>query len=249
MIIDRLLAAIKPGRIVSIQVGMTRTAVVAETDEGIKCGLAATFMDSYTNYHERPAVSRAGQLLDVPARELAEMINSDSLTESTIGLAVINALLPGGLEHAFALNGHDYLVQHGLDQNIALIGHFPFIDLLLPVAKNVWTFELNPRPGDLPAEKAPEYFPKADIIAITATTIINKTFDELIPLCRPDATVIMLGPSTPLSPILFDLGVQVISGTRVLDINAAILGIAQASSMHQLRERGIVEFITAESNS
>lgn len=249
MITDRLLKETLPGKILSIQVGMSRTAVLAETEDGIRCGLAATFSNPDDNHHLHPSVAKAGLLLDLSTEELAGLVKSSSLTEATIGLATINALLPGNLTHTRVLNGHDYLLENGQGKNIAMIGHFPFIDLLRPVTKNLWTLELNPKPGDIPAELAPDYLPRADIVAITATTIINKTFDDLISYCRPGATVIMLGPSTPLSPVLFDLGVNVISGTRVLDVQATMIGIAQASSIHQLKQRGIVEFITAEANN
>jgi len=246
MIIDRLLNAIQPGKILTIQVGMSRTAVVVETDSGIQCGLAATLSNTDSDHRTHPSVAKAGQLLEMSAEELAGLVNSTSLTEAAIGLATINALLPGKLDHTCALNGHDYLLEQVKGKNLALIGHFPFIDLLKPVVKALWTLELNPKPGDIPVEKAPVYLPQADIVAITATTIINKTFDDLITLCRPEATVIMLGPSTPLSPILFELGVTVISGTRVLNVLETVKGIAQASSVRQLKERGMVEFITAE---
>ncbi len=246
MIIDKLLNTIQPGRILNIQVGMSRTAVVAETETGIHCGLAATFSNPDVDHHVCPSVANAGRLLEMRTEDLAGLVRSASLTEAGIGLATINALLPAELKFTRNLNGHDYLVACSKGKNLAMIGHFPFINLLKPIAANLWTLELNPKPGDIPAALAPTYLPKADIVAITATTILNKTFDELISFCRPDATVVMLGPSTPLSPVLFDLGVNVLSGTRVLDVAETLLGIAQGSSIHQLKERGKVEFITAE---
>lgn len=248
MIIRKLLDSIQQGKILNIQVGMSRTAVVAETGAGISCGLAATFSDPGCNHKIHPSVKNAGRLLEMSSADLAGLVESSSLTEATIGLATINSLLPGGLTHTREINGHDYLLKHGKGMNMAMIGHFPFIDMLRPVAKNVWTLELNPKPGDIPAEQAPDYLPRADIVAITATTIINKTFDKLITYCRPGAMVVMLGPSTPLSPVLFNLGVTVISGTRVIDVQGTVMGIAQASSIHQLKERGMVEFITAEND-
>ena len=163
-------------------------------------GLAATFSNPDDNHHTHPSVAKAGLLLDMSSKELAELVKSSSLTEATIGLATINALLPGNLKFTRSLNGHDYLLEKGRGKNIAMIGHFPFIEVLRPVTKNLWTLELNPKPGDIPANLASSIYLKADIVAITATTIINKTFDKLISFCHPGAIVIMLGPSTPLSP-------------------------------------------------
>lgn len=246
MIIERLLNAIQPGRILNIQVGMSRTAVVAETQSGIHCGLAATFSNPDCDHRKFPSVAKAGCLLDLPSDELSALVNSESLTEVTIGLAAINALLPDELKQRQTLNGREYLLSHAAGKDVAMIGHFPFIEMLRPLTRNLWTLELRPRPGDLPADQAPFYLPQADIVAITATTIINRTFDGLIPLCRPGATVVLLGPSTPLSPVLFDMGITVISGTHVLNVAETLTGIAQGSSIHQLKERGMVEYVVAE---
>jgi uncharacterized protein (DUF4213/DUF364 family) len=103
---------------------------------------------------------------------------------------------------------------------------------------------LNPKEGDLLAQAAPGIVPKADLVAITATTLINKTFQGLIDLCRPDANVILIGPSTPLSPVLYEYGIDVLSGTIVTDPRAALLGIGQGISLHQLRQAGIVKLAT-----
>ena len=176
--------------------------------------------------------------------ELAALVESTSHTETSIGLATINALLPRKPEQWVDLNAEDYLIQNCVDKNVAMIGHFPFINRLKPLVKNLWVLELNPREEDLPAQNAPEIVPQADFIAITGTTLINKTFEGLISLCQPTATVAMLGPSTPLSPILFDFGIAIVSGTIVDDPHATLLGVGQGISLHQLRQTGCVRLVT-----
>jgi uncharacterized protein (DUF4213/DUF364 family) len=134
----------------------------------------------------------------------------------------------------------------GTNKNVAVVGHFPFVNRLRQCARNLWVLELNPREGDLPAQAAPEVIPQADLVAITATTIINKTFQGLIELRRPDAKVILIGPSTPLSSTMYNLGIDVLSGTIVTDPKAALIGIGQGISLHQLRQAGIVRLVTME---
>ena len=56
----------------------------------------------------------------------------------------------------------------------------------------------------------------------TSTAIINHSIGGLLSLCRPDARVMLLGPSTPLTPVLFKHGIFCLSGTRVLDEAEAI---------------------------
>ncbi len=241
---SRLQQELLPGRILAVQVGFSWTAVLAEAEDGIRCGLAATLSNPELMHHIRPAVRQAGHLHELDYRELAALCESDSFTEVAIGMATINALLPRNPGQWVELNAEDYLIQHGAGKNVAVIGHFPFNQRLAEPAKNVWVLELNPREGELPAEAAPDILPQADFVAITATTLINKTFDGLIALCRPEAVVIMLGPSTPLSPTLFDYGIKILSGTIVVDTEAALLGLRQAASLHQLRQAGCVRLVS-----
>jgi len=241
---EKLQKAILPGRILDIRVGYSRTAVLAETDEGMRCGLAATLTNPEMMHRVRPAVLKAGHLLEMDYRELAALSESPSFTEVAIGMATINALLPQTPEKWVELKAEDYLIQHGTGKNVALIGHFPFLERLKANVKQLWVLELNPRNGDLPAQAAPEIIPQADFVAITATTLINKTFDGLMALCRPDTVVVLLGPSTPLSPIMYEYGVHILCGAVVTNYQAVMLGISQGISMHQLRQAGCVRFIT-----
>jgi uncharacterized protein (DUF4213/DUF364 family) len=136
-----------------------------------------------------------------------------------------------------------------MGKNIAVVGHFPFVDRLKALANKFWVLELAPRDGDFPAQAAPEIIPQADVVAITATTLINKTFQGLIDLCRSDARVVLIGPSTPLSPVLYEHGIDVLSGTIVTDPQVALTGIAQGISFHQLRQEKAVQLVTIQKGS
>ena len=94
--------------------------------------------------------------------------------------------------------------------------------------------ELHPRPGDVPAEQASQFLPQADVVALTGTSLINHTFDDLIRLCRPDAYVILLGASAPLSPILFEHWVDAVCGTRVVDVPAVLQAVSQGATFRQI---------------
>jgi uncharacterized protein (DUF4213/DUF364 family) len=241
---EELIQSLLPGKILAVQVGFSRTAVIAETGDGIRCGLAATLSNPDFEHHCQPSVRNAGHLHEMRYTDLAGLVESPSFTEVAIGLATINALLPRNPDQWVELNAEDYLVEHGVNKNVAVVGHFPFINRLKPLVKNLWVLELNPKDGDLPAQAAPEIIPQADLVAITATTLINKTFQGLIELCRPDARVILVGPSAPLSPVLYEYGINILSGTIVTDPQAVLLGIGQGISFHQLRLDGAVRLVT-----
>jgi uncharacterized protein (DUF4213/DUF364 family) len=63
---------------------------------------------------------------------------------------------------------------------------------------------------------------------------VNGTLDGLLALCRPEALVMVLGPSTPLSPVLFDHGADLLSGVRVLDEAAVLRTVGQGASFRQV---------------
>jgi hypothetical protein len=95
--------------------------------------------------------------------------------------------------------------------------------------------ELRPRDGDFPAEQAETVLPEADIVAISGSAFINHTIEPLLKLCRPGSLVVVLGPTTPLSPVLFDHGVDVISGTQVIDPRLALRCVSEGAVFRQLR--------------
>ena len=196
------------------------------------CGLASTITGDKPHGHEQ--VRDAGRLHLKSARELAEYARSDNLLEASIGVAAINSLLDVDDSRAVEINAGDVLVERGRGRKVALVGHFPFIPKLREAATQLWVIEQHPAEGEYLAEAAADLIPQADMVAITGTALINHTLDGLLALCRSDALVMILGPSTPLSTVLFDHGATIISGARVIDEEAALRTIAQGATFQQV---------------
>jgi len=116
-------------------------------------------------------------------------------------------------------------------------------------AAECWVLELRPRPGDLPADRAAELLPQADVVALTGTSLINHTFDDLVTLCRPDAFVLLLGPSAPLSPVLFEVGVDAVSGTLVTDPELVLRSVGQGATFRQVKRVGGLRLLTMEAET
>ncbi len=131
-------------------------------------------------------------------------------------------------------------------RNIALVGHFPFVPELRSAAAQLWVIEQQPVEGDYPAEAASDLIPRADLVAITGSALINGTLDALLALRRPEAMVMLLGPSTPLSPILFDHGVDILSGTRVADELSVLRAVGQGASFRQVEGVKLLTFVRPE---
>jgi uncharacterized protein len=238
-LLSQMIESLPEGKVKHIQVGFFWTLVCIKVNGREQSGLAAS-MHNYEYEHVRtPAVREAGRLHNMLGKELAELALADSLTERAIGMAAINALLPRTPTLWQTGNAEEVILEHGKDQHVVVVGHFPFIEKIRPQIKKLDVLELNPRPGDLPSNAAPQVLPQADLVAITATTLTNRTLEGLLALCRPGAHIMLLGPTTPLSPFLFECGIDFISGAIVEDMPRVLLGISQGATFHQLRQMGI----------
>ena len=196
------------------------------------CGMASALTGERP--HGQPAVRDAGRLLEKSAQQLAQYVHSDSLLEASIGLAAINSLLEVDESAAVEINAAAVLAQEGRGKKVALVGRFPFIARLRESVGQLWVIEQRPAPGEFPVEAADALLAQADMVAITGSAIINRTIDGLLAHCRPGAEVMVLGPSTPLSPILFSHGATLISGTRVIDETAVLRTVGQGATFQQV---------------
>jgi uncharacterized protein len=229
-ILDDLISRLpdKPVFVRSVLVGAHWTAVCSTA-----CGLATTVMGGGCHNHES-VVRNVGHLHEKSAQDLAAYALSDNPIEASIGVAAINSLLVPDESRAVLLNASEVLMKKGAGKNVALVGHFPFIPRLRTAVKNLWVLELHSTGDDYPAASAADLIPKADIVAITASALINHTLDDLLGLCRPGVDVLILGPSTPLSPVLFEHGATIIAGSRVADESAVLHAIGQGAIFQQV---------------
>ena len=202
------------------------TAVVSK-----HCGLSSTLTEGHP-YHK--TVRNPGKLRGKSALELAQYVRSDSLLEASIGMATINSLIDIDETSCTERNAFDVLAEKGRDKNIAIVGHFPWIPKLRDIARNLWVIERRPREdeGELPAEAAEEILPRADVIGLTGTALTNHTIERLLDLSR-GKFIVMVGPSSPLSPVLFDYGIDIIGGAEVVDIGKMVRCITEGATHTQ----------------
>jgi len=130
------------------------------------------------------------------------------------------------------------LALYSRGKNVAIVGHFPFLSMLRESVKNLWVIEKRPLEGDLSEEAAGEILPQCDVVGITGTTFINHTLEGLLAQCE-ESFVALIGPTTPLSPVLFDYGIDVISGSKVMDPEEVILFISQGATFKELHHHGV----------
>ncbi len=227
---------------VDVRIGGHWTVVALEVDGELRGGLSSTLGGGDDDHHQggRMPVQDAGALLDYSAEALAALAHSESMLEASVGLATINALLDVDLARCVDVNAAEVILERGADRNVAIVGHFPFIPRVKRVAREMWVLELNPRPGDLPASSTPEILPQADVIALTGTSLLNHTFDDLIAHVHPETFVVMLGGTTPLSTQLFDYGIDALAGALLEDPTAAMLSVSQGATFRQILGKRLV---------
>jgi uncharacterized protein (DUF4213/DUF364 family) len=242
-LIDDLMDAVSgneaPAR--DVRVGLTWTGVW-----GKYCGLSRT----YSN----PAMAHGGvkdieKLTEKTTLELAEYAKSWNLVEAGIGVAAINSMIrPKGKR---GINAIDHIIKECADKRVVVVGKFPRLDEVRAVAKELWILELepnlvNPEEGVLPSTAAEHKIPNSDVLAITGSTLVNKSLEHLLELGR-DAYTIVLGPSTPMSEVLFDYGADTLAGVNVLKPGQLMNRISRGEGMLSPKNcNGEIEFVVME---
>lgn len=214
-IYDALLAGIpKDVRVETVNQGLQWTRVINSAD-GI--GMALT-MPAKTRPELFPEASMAGSQLC----EVAGLIKSWNQAEATIGQAAINSWYshPATAQaNGFVATGtgltwgqvFDPYAEAVSGKQVAVIGHFPFASAALEKAGELYILERNLQAGDYPDSACEYLLPECDFVFITGSSFANRTAPRLIELAK-NAHTVLVGPSTPLNPVLFDYGVDTITG-------------------------------------
>lgn len=212
-IYDKLIEKI-PEDIIVENYSIGRTWSYVETKENI--GLAMTVnVDSIPYSYEKTLIGKS-------LKEVAELSKSWNFREAAVGLAAINAFYNteekvlnnnGNMKDADAFDVYRNIVK---GKKVSVIGHFPFLERQIKDICDLYIIEKNPLKGDYPDSSCEVLLPESDFIFITSSTIVNKTFPRLIELGK-GKKIIMVGPSTPLSEILFKYGIYDLSGFIVND--------------------------------
>jgi uncharacterized protein len=244
-LLNELLSTInKSAPVRSVLVGAHWTVVCSAG-----CGMASTIANGEGQPHGHSPVRDAGRLHEKTAGELCEYARSDIPLESGIGVAALNSLLDvpeKGLGWSVQeVNAAELLASSGAGQDMAVVGHFPFVERLSGIARRLWVIEQNPSPGEYAANQAADLLPQAGIVALTGSALVNHTLEDLLALCRPDALVMVLGPSTPLSPVLFDYGADILSGVHVYDESAVLRTAGQGANFRQVEGVRLLSMVKA----
>lgn len=212
-----------------IRQGVFHTGVLTRN-----CGLAATLPRDALR-QKPPMVKGPGFLAENTALELAGLAYSESILEAAMGMAAINSVLETEIERCVELNASNLIMEKGEGKRVAIVGHFPFLQRVRGIAKQLWVIEKNPREGDFSESESLNLIPKADVVGITGSAFTNHTIEHLLGLCTRDAYVIVLGDTVPLSSVLFDYRIDAVCGTKVINADLALKCVSQGANFRQIK--------------
>ncbi|MBF0363651.1 MAG: hypothetical protein HQK49_21710 [Oligoflexia bacterium] len=197
--------------------------------------------------HEYKIINDVGKLHLKTADKLAKYFKSENFLERSIGLATINSYINGPqiLPKTEIINAFDLVKEKVIGKNLAIIGGFPNVKNVRENynCRNIWVFELNKQyEYELGPDKYAEYLPNADVVLMTATTLLNNTFFEVHKHLNNSYNV-MVGPSTPMHDLMFDYKMHALSGTVVTDKIESRLFLEQGASYHDCRGLTFVTYL------
>jgi uncharacterized protein (DUF4213/DUF364 family) len=202
-----------------------------------------------------------GKLRGRLARDLLKETEASSGIRRAVGVATVNALAAMCWERRAT---PDVELQIGVDaydaanilpgQHVVVVGAFvPFLKALKRADQPFTVLEMDPatlKPDELahfrPAEQASQVVPDADCVLITGTTLLNDTLENLLALCRPDARVVLVGPTVGLYPDPFlRRGVDVLGGVHVTIPDAFLNVLAEGGSGYHFFGRSAEKVVLA----
>jgi hypothetical protein len=169
------------------------------------------------------------------ARDLAMWLMGDEWLRAGIGMASLNSLLEIDCGKLREINAKHIIADRAAGKNLMVVGHFPFVNIIRPYVRNLWVMEKKPGAEHISEEEGYQLLPEADVVAITGSSLINHTFGRIMSHCRSNSFKIMLGPSTPLSPVLFDYGLDAIGGALVEVVNTVVAEVEQGAAFRNLK--------------
>jgi uncharacterized protein len=231
---EQISSSAKNHRITDLRIGLGYIGVRLDN---YSTGIAAVLFDALPP--GCTVVSAAGNVAGSPATDLLQyLIGGKNPLEIAIGLATANALIEQSPNDAVDdREATTYLnLQKGV--KVAMVGLFaPLVSRIRATGAELIIIEKNSARikilGD--AEKN-DALKSCDVAIITATTLINNTFEETINLLGTPRAVAIMGPSTPLMPAIFrDTPVTHLGGVTVADSFRVMQIISEGGGTPALR--------------
>jgi len=227
-----------------IRLGLGNSAAVVRKGSRTSAGLAATQLGTIDIHGGCSYVNRAGTFTGKSVGEVLEEVDISRQLHRTMVLAVANACHTSSLDvqKLDSVDKTGSIPIKGL--KVGMVGFFgPMIPKIKKLAASFGVIDLfRERTTEAGGEEfmIENYGELAgfDTVIMTATTLINGTFDEVLSSCG-DSFVVLMGPSTPLVPALYEKrypSIRMISGRVVTDTEKTLAVVSQAGGTMLLKD-------------
>ena len=230
---ETLSFAAKDRRVEDLRVGLSYVGV--QLDDGTTA-LAAVVPENISR--ACTVLHEAGAFAGASASELLKnLVEAKDTLRRAIGLATANALISGG---AYPEDNREatstFHLQPG--EKVAMVGLFaPLVERIRKTGAILTIIEKNPQRIDvLSPEGMHKALQECDVAIVTATTLLNNTFEEIVEHLGKPRLVAVMGPTTPLLPEVFqDTPVTHLGGAVVADAARALQIISEGGGTPALR--------------
>jgi uncharacterized protein len=156
-----------------------------------------------------------GDIIGKNAYSIAkEYLTSTETLKRAVGMATLKGILPD-VQNYKSGNAIDFYKHIAAVSPTCFIGHFNEGALWRAEGYPVSIVELFPRPGDIHWDNSHSVLENAELVLMTGLTIVNNTFDEVVKRTPNAKYRVVMGPTVPLSPVLFEYGITTIGGTLI----------------------------------
>lgn len=227
-LIDYALSRAGEERVADVRIGLGYTAVRLTSG---KVGVGA-MLRHLLDKAGCSILSYAGTVAGRKVADVIPLLRSESIVEASVGLAAINALAQWEKEMDSPEEDLVRLLRIGPHDAVGMVGNMaPVLERLRHFAERCVVFDdgLPGAEGITEATLEEEILPKCSVVILTATSLLNKTFDRLMELSAGAREICLMGPSTPLIPEVFrPMGVTVLAGRRFIDSERLLRVVSEA---------------------
>jgi uncharacterized protein (DUF4213/DUF364 family) len=212
---------------VDVRIGLGYTAVKLSSG---KCGVACVLRHRLDS-GGCSLLSQAGTLVGQEVSQLIPLTCSSNVVEASVGLAAINALAEQGGENSSQQDLIDLLQITEKDQ-VGMIGCIePLVRKIRQRTDNLFVFDeaKSEMDGLTETHEIPTILSQCHVVLLSATTLVNKTFDSLMEMSSQTRDLCLLGPSTPLFQEFFRTrGITVLAGRQIIDADKLLQIVSEA---------------------
>lgn len=221
-------------RVAEVRVGLGYTAVTLESG---KAGVGA-MLRYMLDVDGCSILPYAGTLGGRDAGELVPLLRSPGIVEPSIGLAAVNALFQPECREGLSTGDPVDLLGIRPKDRVAMVGYMaPVVERIRRAAAECIVFD-DGRAGEegiTETSLEEDLLPGCDVVVLSATSLLNKTFDRLVELSAGAREICVMGASTPLAPGVFrPRSVTLLSGRRFTDPGRLLRVVGEAGGRKSL---------------